>query len=109
MLYGQHVYTIEDAKKNVTHAKQCKRLPALMRAAIATNSPPPKYTAAKGLSEPSALARSFAKALLQRDPLERPSASECLELSAMRRKSAAADKAPACDASLSATIRLVKQ
>lgn len=99
ILYGCFVYPI-DIPKN------CNSPNKLMHAAIASNDPPPAYKVQEGLSVPSTQARGFVQALLQRDPLMRPSAGQCLKMSAMRCKDAVV---PRSKSSLKSTLRLVRQ
>merc|ERR1711939_384035 len=75
---------------------------------IATNNPRPTYIAdvSKGLSAPSMLAKSFVQALLERDPQERPTATDALALSAMKKTH---KPAPGQSNSLTPAVQLAKQ
>lgn len=92
MLYGAFPYQIKTRRGTMCES---------MQHAIATNSQGPDYMAAKGLAEPSLFARCFVKVLLHREPSQRPSATECLQLKAMR----LTDEVPI----QASTIRLAKQ
>lgn len=106
MLYGRYLYKI-----NRDAGKKAKKVRAtdLMKRAIATNSPEPTYEAGSDLPEPSATARGFIQALLQRDPTKRMTASQCLKLDALLPRLPSKAKAPSNARSLVPAIRLVKQ
>lgn len=100
MLYGTYAHQID---KNGSGSQS-----KAMQRAIATNNPKPTYIAdvSKGLSSPSVLAKSFVQALLERDPRERPTATQALALSAMKNTR---KPAPGQGKSLTPAVQLAKQ
>merc|ERR1719440_613734 len=79
-----------------------------MQRAIANNFPPPSYVVdvSNGLSAPSLVAKSFVQELLTRDPQGRPTATEALELMAVKRNH---KSAPGQGKSLTPAVQLAKQ
>jgi len=84
MLYGDYLYNINETRRLNPVMLKGKTSSQIMHSAIATNTPPPNYEPQKDLRKPSSLARSFVETLLRRDPRMRPSAAQCLQLSAMQ-------------------------
>jgi len=104
MLYGRYVYTIKD--EDIPKSEKRAR----MHRAIATGSQTLTLVADEGLPEPSALAREFVQAVLQRDPQKRCSATECLRMQAMMpHKDDSWKQTSSTPSCLAATLKLVKQ
>jgi len=113
MTYGQYLYKTSEVR--LLNPELASKTPGcVMRHAIASNNPPVKYEPQKGLPKPSSLTRSFVEELLQREPQNRPSASECLQLRAMLHAGGVLDtqsSKPVVEAteSLAPTIKLAQQ
>lgn len=75
MLYGNHPYP--------TRANGRRRSSLGAQTSAITLGEPPPYKPEQDLREPSALSCEFVQAILQRDPAERPSSTDCLQLTAM--------------------------